>query len=84
VTTQHKLAYLFAERQRLNEQRLAFRREFDALRQAGFPRIAWDAYRRRRQEYLGLVANHVIALQWTLHPPCGRLRCAAVVAKRVA
>jgi hypothetical protein len=49
-----------------------------------FPRIAWHAYRRRRQEYLGLLANHVIALQWTLHPPCGRLQGAAVVAKHVA
>ena len=84
MTTQEKLAYLSAERRWLDEQGVALRREFEALRQARFPRVACDAYLRRRREHWGFLANHLIALQWTVHPPCGRVPVETTASRKVA
>jgi len=73
VTTLQKLRYLAVERRRLDEQRRVLDDEFEALRQAHFPRERAIAYCQRMFEYRALLENHWIAMEWTLYPPCGRV-----------
>ena len=76
VTRSEKLAYLRAEHARLVEQFRTLRSEFEAalLRNAHVPRHGWSTYAQRIGEHRSLLANHRIALEWTLFPPCGRTR----------
>jgi hypothetical protein len=55
---------------RLSEQFRTLQREFEALRSANVSE--WAAFQLKLQEHRGLLANHHIALEWTLYPPCGR------------
>jgi hypothetical protein len=74
LTYTEKIAYLRAERLRLDEQRRGLLQEFELLlRRAHFSRREWAAHRQRMAEYRNLEANHRIAVKWTLSPPCGRI-----------
>ena len=73
VTTLQKLDYLAAESRRLAEENQALHDEFEALRQAHFPREQSVAYCQRVFEYQALLENHRIAMEWTLYPPCGQV-----------
>ena len=70
LTRIEQLRYLRAEHSRLTEQFRTLRSEFETLRGADI--AEWAAFQLKLQEYLGLLANHHIALEWTLYPPCGR------------
>ena len=69
------------------EQHRRLLRDFKALRITCFPPAEWAAHCERMREFQGLLANHCIAYQWALYPPCGRIRAnwrlsAAPVANR--
>ena len=74
LTRKETFAYLRDERRRLMQQHRRLFRDFKALRAAWFPPVEWAAHRERVHEFQGLLANHRIAYQWALHPPCGRIR----------
>jgi len=74
------LEYLLTEQQRLTTRTIELQREFDALRTAGYPSERFASYRCQLREYCGLLQNHLIALEWTLYPPCGRMPRALIPA----
>ena len=75
MTRAEQLAYLRAEHARLAEQLRTLCSEFKALlRSPHVPRHGWAVYARRMGEHRGLLANHRIALEWMMYPPCGRTR----------
>jgi len=68
-----QLAYLHAESLRLLAQHRELQRQFESLRGPHLCRTnEWVAYRQRLREHWGLLANHRVALEWALYPPCGR------------
>jgi len=65
------IEYLRAESLRLSSACKDLGREFEALNDRPFNWGAHAAYQRRLRHFRGLLANHSLALDWTLHPPCG-------------
>lgn len=71
MTREQQCAYLAAERRRLAKFRRSLQIEFQIVRRADFPPDKLSGYRQRLFEYRSLLANHWIAVEWTLFPPCG-------------
>lgn len=73
------VAYLRAESLRLSAECELLRRDFEALRDIPFDRVAYAACKRQLRHFRGLLANHKLALEWMQYPPCGvnapRPRC---------
>ena len=73
LTRIEQLTYLRAEHGHLTERFRTLRREFEGLRSANVSNVSERAaFELKLREHRGLLANHRIALEWTLHPPCGR------------
>jgi len=71
--TLRQLAYLHAESLRLLAQHRELQRQFESLRGPHLCRTNEGVtYRQRLREHWGLLANHRVALEWALYPPCGR------------
>ena len=66
MTRQDAFSFLFAERRRLTERGHQLTAAFMALRRAGFPADEWLQHRQQTRDYLALLANHRVALRWTI------------------
>ena len=69
LNRQDAFAYLRAESACLVEEGQALRRELETLMGAPFDIKACLTYYHKLRAYRGLLANHALALRWTMHPP---------------
>jgi len=67
LTLHDAFTYLLAESRCLAEQANILRQECEALRRAPFTMQACAAYNLKLREYRALVANHALAIKWTVN-----------------
>jgi len=65
------IAYLRAESLQLSADYDLLLREFKALFEGPFEPDAHQTWRQKLRQFRGLLANHRLAWQWTIYPPCG-------------
>ena len=67
LTRHDTFTYLLAESRCLAEEADILRQECVALRHAPFTMEAWVAYSLKLRAYRDLLANHTIAIKWTVN-----------------